>query len=225
MKVNALPWSYSKLSLYEQCPLKAALSYPTEGPRPVYRQHPAAARGDAIHLELETWMKSSRLIDVPDIAKPFEPHLLELRKAKARTEEPWYFNSSWQTTSSRTARWLTMKLDVSAISPEDSAAATVVDYKTGRIYETHEDQGKLYALGTFQRYPAVTKVKVEFWYIDQSRIRDAGYARKRDAKPIRSDFERRLARMIDDDKCAPKPNPFCRWCQFSKEAGGPCPAA
>ena len=217
---SPLPWSYSKLSLYEQCGLKAALTHPAVGERPARVAHPAAVRGEKIHAELERWLKR-KAPAIPDEAVAFKRELFELRQQGAAAEEPWWFDEGWEPLKRKAARWLTVVTDATTVKGD---ALRLVDFKTGKVYDTHEDQGSLYALAAFKRSPRIVSVNVEFWYLDQARMREMRIKR-RSERALQSDYERRVGEMVNKPDLSPRPNRFCPWCPFRRDAGGPCPAA
>ena len=92
---------------------------------------------------------------------------------------------------------------------------TVIDYKTGKIYPHHEEQGNLYGLATFIHFPKIKIVDIEFWYFDQGGHVESFSYNKKDLPAMKKDWKNRAAVLFRETKWAPKPGNHCRWCPFS----------
>lgn len=224
-------WSYSRLSVFEQCPLRARLAYVDKIPEPA-RPLPAGKiehpneRGTRIHTGAELYVtKDVELL--PELV-PFKEEIDQLKAlfkdGKVSVEGEWAYDSEWVPTSwlSDTA-WLRMKLDA-MVHISDTAAA-VIDHKTGKKSGNeikHAEQGQLYQLGAFMRFPKLEKVTVEFWYIDQDDITRHDFTREQGMKFFNS-LNERAKRMTDATFFPPKPNIYnCRWCPYGPRGTKHC---
>jgi len=157
-------WSYSMWSKWKTCPLSAKYKWLDKRADP---PGPAAHRGNTIHDAAEAYLKRPRSKSkLPAELRPWLPRLRVLVSSDAVAEEPWGFDKDWGPVGWREA-WLRMKLDARVT---ELRHGRVVDYKTGKRYDSHRDQGELYALGTFLRHPQLETLDVEFWYIDQKLV-------------------------------------------------------
>jgi len=95
--------------------------------------------------------------------------------------------------------------------------AVVIDYKTGRKNGNevkHAEQGQLYQLATFLRYPNLEYIDVEFWYTDQDDITHMHYRRDQGLRYLRG-FDARGKALTTAVDFPAKPNIFnCRWCPY-----------
>lgn len=214
-------WSFSRLSGYEKCPLQAVLDLnkiKTEAPGP------ALIKGSEIHEHLSRYLQKfeSRLRGEV-IHKSIGVLLRSLRKLKKgtslRVEQQWAFKKNWMITEwFASDAWCRMVVDV-AVAFKDSVR--VVDFKTGKIYASHDDQLGLYALGSFMKFPEVNTVTVELWYTDIGATSIKEYDRS-SVQTLQKYWEGRAKPMLKDRKFAPRPGGYCRWCLYSTAKGGPC---
>ena len=167
---------------------------------------------------------------MPDAYIRFAEQMEQLRDLDPRVELQLGFTDKW-TPATRSGRdptgwfahdtWLRIVCDVD-VRYEDHTA-DIIDFKTGRKYDTNEEQVELFSCAPFMEDPAITKVTTRLWYLDQpvdnEVIRE--YTRK-DFEAIKKDWTKRVKPMFADRRFAPKPNPKCRFCHFRKENGGPC---
>ena len=150
----------------------------------------------------------------------FKSEFEELRQgfidAKVELEGEWGFDIDWKTVGWLTPdTWARIKLD--ALVQEDETSARVIDYKTGKRWGneiTHGQQGLLYAIGTFFRYPHLQYVQTEFWELDKGETAKKQYTREQ-AMEFAPGFHRRAIKMTTEKDFTPTPNSSsCRWCSF-----------
>lgn len=215
-------WSYSKLTDFEQCPLKAKLKHVDRIPE---EKAPAAERGTAIHQLAEDFVRGLLPVLPKELAK-FSDEFLSLRKqmeaGQVSLEGEWGFDKNWEVTDYKTA-WLRMKLDArSHITPNK---AVVVDYKTGKRYGNeikHGEQTVLYGLAEILREPQIDEVTVELWYLDVDELHTQTFTRGQILKYLPT-FEKRGSAVTSATSFPARPNVFsCKWCPFGPAKGGQC---
>lgn len=215
-------WSYSRYADYEQCPARFKYKHIDQLPEPT--GSPAMERGTLIHKLAEDYA-TGVLKKLPPELKHFGDQFKQLRSLNILVEQNWGFKSDWSFTGRADwfgpDVWLRVKADVAILYDDDTAE--VIDHKTGRKYETNKDQVELFALATKMRFPNITHVTTRLWYLDQPKdnevileYEEADFAR------IQKTWTKRVVPMFKDRKFAPTPNDKCKWCAFSKRAGGPC---
>lgn len=212
-------WTYSRLSDYEKCPrLYAARSlkiYPTFAPT----EHPAMARGTAIHTVMENaWLKGAKL---PGALARYAPLLDQLRKDWPTThvEMAVALNNQWKPAAyDAPTMWVRSKIDWLGFAGHE---ARVIDWKTGRIYGTNADQVRLYAGFVFQTYKMIKTVHVELVYLDQKAGIEESIAREQWVEK-RKEFTARANTMLAATEFPPKPSAYCGVCSYSAAKGGPC---
>ena len=216
-------WSYSRLTVFEQCPLRAKLAYidripEPERPLPPGKTEHANDRGTRIHDAAEMFVKGNIEL-IPELAK-FEEEFLHLRKlfraGKVSLEGEWALDIDWLPTAwSSNKTWGRMKLD--AMVRLSRTEAVVIDYKSGKKWGNeikHAEQGQLYQLNTFLRYPELQTIHVEFWYTDLDDITKITYSKTQGLKFFQN-FNRRAMEMTNCEDFSAKPNMFnCKWCPY-----------
>lgn len=221
-------WSYSRWADYEQCPLYFKLKHLDKIKPP---GSAAMDRGSDIHKEGENYLNAPKKPrKVPANYAHFAEQLEELYALKPMVEQQWGFTQEWTPATGRGGdvngwfakdTWLRIVCDVAV--EYDDHDYDIIDFKTGRKYDTNEHQVELFSCAPFMRNPATQKVTTRLWYLDQpvdnEVIRE--YTRK-DFEAIRRDWTKRIQPMFNDRRFSPKPNQKCRWCHFRKDNGGPC---
>lgn len=224
-------WSYSRLEVFEKCPLQAKLRFvdkipEPERPLPPGKTEHANDRGTRVHEGAEFFIKSNVEL-LPELAS-FEHELKALKElyksGKVSLEGEWGITKEWTPTGWLSPNvWCRVKLD--AFVNLDPEHAVVIDFKTGRLSGNevkHMQQGQLYALGTHVRYPNAKEIRVEFWYTDQDDVRSTVYTQK-DMPRLREGFHERGLRLTEATEWPAKPSMFnCKWCPYGPAGTGHC---
>jgi hypothetical protein len=222
-------WSYSRLTDFEACPYRAKLKYLDRIPEPlrplpVGKLEHANDRGSRVHEAAELYVRGGVEL-VPELRGRAEGFgvLRELFKAdKVDLEGEWAFSREWSSVAWQSEdAWCRMKLD--ALVRESSTHARVIDFKTGKILGNeikHTEQGQLYQLATFIRFPDLETIDVEFWYVDHP-IKDdvkTTYTRQQGTRYF-DKYHSRGAKLTDCLDYKPNPNVYsCKWCPYLDNA-------
>lgn len=221
-------WSFSRLSVFEQCPYRAKLAWIDRIPEPERtlppgkKEHPLD-RGNRVHEAAELYVKDNVSL-LPEL-RAFEPEYARLREmyqqGKVSLEGEWAMDREWAPVAWRDNNaWLRLKLD--AFVRVSDYTGVVIDYKTGQKFGNevkHADQGALYQLVSFLRYPDLERIHVEFWYLDKDDIYKATYSREQGMRFMKNFMERAL-KMTEADEFPPKANAYtCKWCPYGKNVG------
>ena len=206
-------WSYSRYNTYNNCPRKAKYLYIDKLPEPPSE---AINRGVATHKLAEDYLNGTGKL--PEELAKFRRDFLWLRKEGARAEMELSLDREWMPTDWK-AGWWRGKID--AILKADPFV--VVDFKTGKVRESHHEQLSLYALACFSTFtePSIQLLTVELWYLDSGE-RISGLYWPDDAPKIKETWQRKTEPMLADNTFACRPGPLCNWCHFRKANGGPC---
>lgn len=216
-------WSYSGLKMYEECPYQAKLVR-LEG-----RQKPSSKhmeRGIIIHKLAEDYGNGVIAADkLPPELKDFKEEFADLRqkvrKGHAVCEAEFALTASWEATTWKGADvWLRVKADAQ-MADKVHRTITIVDHKTGKIYDDNVQQLELYATVALKLYDWADTVRGELWYLDQDHKIYMETTRA-ELAGLQDYWERRSAPMLNDTTFAPLPGPHCGRCPFSKDKGGPC---
>lgn len=212
-------WSFSRWRDYEQCPFLAKCKYVDKLKEPdnIY-----TARGSAIHKEAEDYA-GAKLRKLPESLKNFKDEFAKLRKLSPMLELQWAFTRDWQPTGwFDKSTWLRIKVDVSVLI---TGRRFIIDHKTGKAREEHEDQLSLYALGGFLSH-FEDEIEVQDWYLDKAatdptKITGDDFHRSQ-LDELKAEWEKKTKVMLLDAKFTPKPSDKCRFCHFRKANNGPC---
>lgn len=213
-------WSYSRFTTYDKCPAKAKYLYIDKIKD---KGNANMSRGTIIHSKAEQLVKGN-ITGMPKELENFKDELQYLKilykKGMVFVERDLAVTKDWDPTTYDDWNnvWLRGKSDVVVI---EDTVATDVDYKTGKKYDSHFEQGELYAIGSFCHFPQIKSVDVEFWYIDSGEVEGASY-NKKDLNKLKKKWEKKTRPMLTDKEFKPKPGYACQWCNFAASKGGPC---
>ncbi len=230
--LNRIPaWSYSRLTIFEQCKLRARLAFIDKIPEPERPLPPGKTeqpndRGQRVHDAAERFVRGGVEL-IPELST-FKAEFLSLRdlyaQGKVSLEGEWAIDEDWAPVAWRSSTaWGRIKLDAFVhLSPQH---AVVIDYKTGKKYGNevkHAEQGQLYQLAAFMRYPKLRVIDVEFWYTDQDELVHTQYTRERGLKFYTS-FNNRGRKLTGETDFTANPNIFsCKWCPYGPSGTGHC---
>lgn len=220
--------SFSRLQNFEKCKYLAKLTYidkipEPERPLPKGKTEHANVRGNRIHDAAEMYVRGG-VERIPELDK-FEAEFDVLRelfeKGRVHLEGEWAVTLEWEPTAwTSSDAWCRMKLDALVLS-EDGTHARVIDYKSGKRHGNeikHTEQGQIYQLATFLRYPALQEITVEFWYTDLGETDTKHYSRLQGTQYF-SKYNDRLLAISTCTEFTPNPNAFsCRWCPYNGNA-------
>lgn len=224
-------WSYSRLTIFEQCKLRAKLSYvdripEPERPLPPGKSEHANDRGQRIHDAAELYV--SRDIELIPELRHFQPEFVRLRElykqGKVSLEGEWAVDEEWEPVAWRSDKaWARIKLD--AFVRLSKTHAVVIDYKSGQRYGNeikHAEQCQLYQLAAFLRYPELEVIDVELWYTDQNELTHMRYTRAQGLRFF-NNFNNRGTVITTATEFPANPNIFsCKWCPYGPRGSGHC---
>lgn len=208
-------WSYSRLSMYRQCPAKVRYRYVENIPTPP--SGPAAQRGVDTHAHVEAYIKGE-MATLPSELEHYTTLLDNIKKAGGHAELKVAVDKFWQKTDWENG-WLVGILDSAVFQPK---LLHVYDWKTGKLYDDHEKQADLYAPLAASLSETYEEITIHFVYLDQGKTKTWTYDQSK-VETIRSGLANEIARADADTDMIPMPSMACRWCPYSKQKGGPCP--
>ena len=233
-------WSYSRLKAFESCNYKAFLMYSEKRPQD-HMDTTAMDRGTRIHNDCEAFVRGTGPI-TKEMSRytDYFTHLKDKFDAgEVELEENWGFTIDWEPTGWFDKNvWCRMKLDnfiydhysIVAGKPAKLSpiSATPTDYKSGKKFGnevSHSQQGMLYVLGSFLRYPSLEEATVEFLYLDHPlKTRTAKYYTRAKAMQFLPSWNERALKMTEAEEFPPNPNKItCMWCPYGPQNGdGSC---
>ena len=201
------PWSYSKLSDYEKC------AHAHMYRRIVKLEEPPSYHmniGNAVHSMAEKFLLDEIKV-LPPVLNKFAKEFKSLKAAKAIAEEPMSLDRNWLIIPNGwndKNTWLRLKIDARVDN-------YIIDFKTGKIYDSHVEQARLYANVYMMNSKDCDCVEVEFWYLNLGEVVSFMFYRENLEEHI-ADWERRVAIMDNDTTFAPTPHEYCRNCYVNK---------
>ena len=237
-------WSYSRWSLYQQCPARAKYKHIDKLPEP---DGAASARGTAFHFLAEELVSGAVYAkpEARNAAEPFRKEFNEvalpnfkkdfttLKRMKAETEAEWAFTSSWEPAGwfdrGEFAAWCRIKVDA-VYRDKKRDALVIVDYKTGKIREEeHATQLTLYTLGGIiqtayaEQLAQPKNIISELWYLDHGKkATQKMEVTQENFDELKKEWGRKTKAMLKDTRFPARPGYYCRYCPYSKAQGGPC---
>ena len=221
-------WSMSRLDVFETCPYRAKLQYIDKIPQkerevPEGKDEHPLDRGIRVHDAAEKFVKEDILL-IEEL-KLFENDFLAARELYRTTphncivEEDWAFDDAWQKTGWNSDDcWGRLKLDLGVI---DDDYMDIVDYKTGKKYAPkHIQQGQLYAIVSFLRFPQLKNVNTKFWYVDSGDTLEQSYNRLQ-GLVLKDGFDNRARALTTATQFPAKSSAYaCRFCPYGEGRDG-----
>lgn len=211
--------SLSKLGTFEKCGAKYRFQYVDR--LPGGEKSASASRGIDYHEMMEHYILG-RLTKLEPPLDFYQNWLDGLKaipgavpEAKLAMSVDWS-SRDWDADDI----WWRGVLDL--LVPPRAGTASVYDWKTGKIYDDHEQQREIYSLATFALYPEAREVDCYHVYVDlQKTVKQSFH---RDLTPdLQNRWGRRFRALETAVEFPYNPQYSCRWCQYSKAQGGPCP--
>lgn len=221
-------WSWSRYETYMQCPLKFKLQVLGKFKKP---QTPAMARGNTAHLDLAAYVTGKTAVMPAVVVHPFQRQLVDLIRnfEDKEVEQQWGFDRRWRQTGwfekrAGVAAWFRAILDV-AILYNDDMIVEPIDWKTGKVYGSNDEQMELFALSAMLKYKPAVHVTTRLVYLDAQIEQVAEYPAA-DRDKLVAKWEQKIAPMFNDRDFIARPNDKCRFCDFARSnwsGEGPAP--
>lgn len=207
--------SYTKISMYMQCPMKKKGRYELGIQE---KRSPAAERGVSVHSAFEQAILAGGKL--PKEFSFYDEYIGRLRMASPMPELRVAVDRDWQPTPyDNPEAWLIGVVDCWTVQGKVGYGW---DWKTGKVYDDHVKQKEFYTCLLADAYPDVEVFKFCNVYVDLEEEKTHEFTRL-DVANLRTRWANRIAVMERDNICAPTPSFSCRYCAISKAKGGPCP--
>lgn len=208
-------WSYSRHSTYAQCPYKAKLLYVAGLKEPANK---AMERGAAVHHEIEVYLKN-KVEELPESVVGCRTEIEQLRNVDALSESSWAFTQDWEPCDwFDKSTWVRARVDAEVYRGDH---LLLVDFKTGKVRDSHKEQAELYALCGFSQYKDVNVVDVDYLYVDLDVSRKYTFG-KADYELLAKKWHTLGVQMCTDNEFDKKPSRSCAWCNFNADKEGLC---
>lgn len=217
-----LRWSFSQWATYAQCPAKWRFGSVMKLQRAP--PGPAASRGLEVHASVEKYVVSGNAGDLHGCIKdkyiPIFDELREHHNGDMHLEKKLGFDVDWAVSPPQAATTACIAI-LDAVRFCDDGTAIVYEWKSGKPKDEHADQRKLYAVAAAINWRA-TKTVVTTYYLEDTMAPQRITVSESGVEKLKTMWDGRIAEMLRDQFCAPRPSYQCAWCDFSKKRGGPC---
>ena len=207
-------WSFSRWDDFNKCAYMFALKYIAKVATPEVR-NPAFDRGNKIHL-LSQGFVNGEIRGIPKDLSSFSAEYRAVRKLGATAEVDYTVDADWLPCASDDFdnAWLRAKLDIVV---EQADPFTLIDVKTGRPRDTHEQQGEIYGMLGLERYIDLEEVDAEFWYLDSGDVETMHFDRGQLVE-LRKTWLKRIKPMLAGRLFSKTPTKFgCAYCPYRSD--------
>lgn len=217
--------SYSGLMMFEKCPRSFKYKYidklQVSG---TFTPSPAMLRGSKLHNAAEYYVDGS--IDVlPEELRERQKMFDRLRGFDYALPE-WEFNltEDWTGIPFERKEDGFIRGIIDLLVPHENLLE-IKEYKTGRVYDSHPDQRGLYGMAGLVLFPQVDHARITTVYFDLGGADQTTEMSRSDLEAIKWSWARRINKTVDVGQPYPmRPSKMnCKWCDYSKKKGGPCP--
>lgn len=227
-KPIALSWS--RLSDYNQCPLKFKMKYIDKNAK--FKEDESASphlvRGSNVHKALENYVvqKTSngelevKITSLPEVetTKPFVDRFIN-NYDQVIPETQIAINNLWQRVEwfDRDAYYRAI-FDLIALRSTD---VQIIDYKTGKMRDYDGGPsgfGQLHLSGAIalSLWPDVPEVTTTYAYVDHRQTVTKRFTQD-DKDRLVNHFKGEYDKVNADDKFKPTVNEFCKWCPATRD--------
>ena len=208
--------SYSAIGTFKKCAFRYKLSYIEKLPRTPMDPNSAGGRGLRIHQTIEDFTnRVCEEID-PEIRKAYGQYFLTLREQGLEAEIKWGLLPDWTACDFDDPAAMLRGVIDGKLKPN-----IIYEYKTGKFYPEHFEQMMLYGMVELLTNPQPHSVSVTALYLDSKAHRTIDYYRSM-LDNYKSCWYIDIMKVLNEKSFAPNPSYACRWCDFSKQNGGPC---
>lgn len=223
-KIDLMKWSYSRWSKYHDCPSMYEWQYILK--KVNFVKTPAMIRGEDIHKKAENYV-NGKIKGLPkelnNFSQEFQNLRREFKKGNGFCEPDISTNIDGTPATRKTTNYFIGFADFFH-KPVD-VIPTVIDYKTGKQYPSHQSQGHAYSTFILFQNPSFEAIDVEFWYLDDPRSQTNVkhfYFKQKELPKMLALWDKRITTMYNDTKFKKTPYQWCNSCPRHKNNGGDC---
>lgn len=214
-------WSLSKLGTHAKCAFKYKLKYILKLEE---QRNQFSSRGVDQHKIIEEFIRGN-IQQLPQELSFYHQFLTGLKEREIYPEHGIFLNDRWEPVDKDSPElWYTGFLDLKVLvrGPDgEPVEAIIYDWKTGKIYDDHQDQRELYSVGVYAEHPTLQRVRAIHVYIDLNKSREQIYGPS-EMLQLRRKWEDKVRFVEQDESFIANPSFMCRYCSFSRHKGGPC---
>lgn len=217
-------YSYSSISTFKQCPAKFNYAYNLKVKMERQPPSPAMERGSKVHDSVEQYLLGASEFLHPDIHKNYGQWMMSVRSDYKKLLPEFKWGITWEMKPcdyDDPACMIHGFIDLLAIPHNDDANLDIFEWKTGGIYPEHHGQIHKYSVAMMCYYEDRPGVDATLTYFDKQDYKKIHYPRTMmfEYKPM---LRREIGSIADATRFPTMPSFKCKWCQFSRDNGGPC---
>jgi len=237
-----IPYSYSKINTFKNCPYRFKLQY-LDKIKTKFNKTPALEKGSFLHYGIEHYLKG----DLKDKINEFkfevskDENILEYKKQlkkilksenvqlyKSFDKENVFIeegfglywkeiNNKWQFELGEYSFDSTIYGYIDLMIYDDFLErVSIIDHKSGKYREDQDElQLKIYAIVGFLKFPNINNVYVQFDFIEQDKSINFKFERK-DLDKISYEVIQKIIE-IENEKNFNKKDTYCNWCPYYSE--------
>ncbi len=211
---SVLPWSYSSLTAFENCPRRYYLTKVAKAV--VEPQNEAATHGNEVHKALELHLTGDKALPAKYEQYRALVDRVKMQPGKRLVEFKFGLTEGYTPTGFFDKNvWFRGVIDVGVVGTK---TGTLLDWKTGKP-KSDGDQLKLFAAAGFAEFPYLEKIKTGYVWLAHGKLDSKEFTRD-DIPGIWQEFTPRVIRMVnalEKDRFMPKPSGLCGWCPVGIE--------
>jgi CRISPR/Cas system-associated exonuclease Cas4 (RecB family) len=235
--------SFSRLSVYGDCPLHAKLKFLDKipelerpvNPKPTYNPNTgeiehANERGSRIHESADDFINKRTDLLIPEL-QAFKTEFASARLLKSanpdliETEQTWAFDEKWGLLNPsykvNPYPYLRIIIDLLIFTNSDRTHARVIDFKSGKRRNNeikHASQTQLYGTAAFKRFPQLETITTELWYVDTEKEPVKTEFTRAQCLRFEAFWDRKMKKMTEDTEFKAKPHiRTCMFCPYGKK--------
>ena len=217
-------YSYSSVATFRQCPAKFNYAYNLKVKVDKQPPSPAMERGSRIHDSIEAYLLKTNEFMHPDIHANYGQWMMGIRESGAEVLPEFKWGITWEMKPCAyddPACMIHGFVDLLVIPEDENANLDLYEWKTGGIYPEHVTQIHKYSVAMMCHYPERPGVDAMVTYLDKQDYKAVHYPKTMmfEYKPM---LRSEIGNIADATRFPTMPSFKCRWCQFSRDNGGPC---
>lgn len=229
--MSKIPLSWSRLSVYRQCPQQFEAKYITKE-YPDESDNPAFEKGSRIHKQLEdyiNWKKGkgkepSLCAEAKNVLPIIDSYFKRINSQAISAEKQLALNHDWKACgwfdNTSIVKWRGI-IDMIVLMRKNHLH--LIDFKTGKVRPYADDRGQLHltAAMLFELYPDVEQITTAYLFVEHKVTDQTTFHRKDHAKN-KAAFDVEWLQVNEDKEFTAKKNQYCFWCALSKSKQGDC---
>jgi len=223
---SKIPLSWSRLSVYRQCPNQFEAKYITKE-YPDEGDNPAFEKGNRIHSQLEdyiNWKKNGKkepslCEEAANVIPIIDSYFKRVDPLAISAEKQLALNHDWNECgwfdSAKIVKWRGI-IDMIVLMRKDRMV--LIDFKSGKVRPYADDRGQLHltAAMLFELYPDVNQITSAYLFVEHKTTDQTIFKREDHAKN-KAAFDIEWLQVNEDKEFEAKKNQYCYFCGIKSD--------